>query len=88
MSRATLRIETYPGICISPSFIELSNFDSLIASTSKVVDVKIKRISSICFIKLFTLMQAILKPLILAKKFKGELILLSVNVGPHGFVPK
>ena len=38
-------------------------------------------------VSLFTLMQAILKPLILAKKFKGELILLSVNVGP-GFVPK
>jgi hypothetical protein len=52
-----------------------------------VVDVKIKRISSICFIKLFALMQAILKPLISAKKFKGELILFSVNVGP-GFVPK
>ncbi len=36
---------------------------------------------------LFPLMQAILKPLILARKFKGELILLSVNVGP-GFGPK
>ena len=76
----TLRTKTYPEIYISPLFIELSNFYSFIASTSKDDDIKTESISSICLVKLFIMIQAILKPLTLLIRFKGGLLLCSVNV--------